>query len=224
MKKSKLTIIAASIVMSASAIASERVNFANPYELYTGASVGYGTNGAHLSAQFDTQMSQNWALLGKYNTEESFDNHNIALSVISMSGLGFTLAYDYDKNYKNENLKAKSTEISAHYMFGNNIGFSFIPELSVGSMTHNEMSNRAYYSDLTLNAIYNTSSGLWASVAPTYSYSYNDLKTNQGNESLRGWDVKASLGYTFKNNHSLAYEYKREHGDNLSLVKYSFGF
>lgn len=207
------------------ALANNNINFSNPYELYSGFSVGYGTNDFDLSAQFTSKVNPDWNLLGTYHSDSNFDNHDLRLGVINNQGLGYYVAYDYEAKYSNKNVRANSLEIGAHWSTPINRNLKFTPEVSLGMFEHNKMTNTAYYTQLALNMGYDTGKNIWLSVTPEYTYSFNDLKEDNGSRSsFRNWDLIADVGYKINNNQSLVYTYQYDDGDHLSLVSYRVGF
>ncbi|BEU05417.1 hypothetical protein OAG1_42170 [Agarivorans sp. OAG1] len=225
MKTLKLAALITTALISTGSFAAEKVNFANPYSLYSGLSIGYGDNDASFSAQFDAKISDNWSMLGIYKGDDNFGDYAFSLSSINSNGFGVTLAYDFDKHHKGELVKAEEAEIRVHYAKGSDQGFMFLPELAIGGYKQANASGKGNYGSVTANLIYNASNGVWLNVAPEYKYSFSDIELNDGgHRGFSDWDVTASIGYTFKDKHSISYSYQYDANDNLSTITYSYGF
>lgn len=225
MKALKLATLITAALVSTTTLASDKINFANPYDLHSGVSIGYGDNDTNASAQFDAKVNDNWSMLGVYQGDDNFGDYAFSLSSIHSNGFGVTLAYDFDKNQKGEQVKAQEAEIRVHYAIGEDTGFMFLPELAIGANKQNNASGTGSYGAVKANIIYNASNGIWLYVAPEYKYSFSDIDLDEGgHRSYADWDVTASIGYTFKKNHNFAYSYQHDDGDNLSTITYSYGF
>ncbi|MGR5294380.1 hypothetical protein [Vibrio sp. CyArs1] len=223
----KVTTVAAILttLFSTSALANKNIDFSNPYALYNGLSVGYGSNNFDVNAQFASQVNNSWSLLGTYHSDDNFDNHDLRLNVIHNTGVGYFVGYNYDSNFDNRNLRANTGELGVHVNVPLNKELRLVPELTLGSFEHQHMSNTAYYTQLSLSMVYNTSNNIWFSVTPEYTYSFNDLKEDNGHRSsFRSWDLIADAGYKINNNQSLVYTYQYDKGDHLSLISYQIGF
>ncbi len=223
----KVTTVAAILttMFATTALANTNIDFSNPYALYNGVSVGYGSNDLEVSAQFTSQVNNRWSLLGTYHSDDNFDNHDLRLNVIHNNGIGYSVGYDYNANYDNRKLRANTLELAAHANLPVSNDIRLVPEVSFGSFEHQKMSNTAYYTQLSLSMVYETRNNIWFSVTPEYSYSFNDLKEDNGRRSsFRGWDVVADAGYKINSSQSLVYTYQYDKGDHLSLVSYRVGF
>ncbi|MGR5499444.1 hypothetical protein ACQKP3_01850 [Vibrio sp. DNB22_10_4] len=225
MKKVATIAVILTTLSSTSVLANKNIDFSNPYELYNGLAVGYGSNDFDVSAQFASQVNNRWNLLGTYHSDENFDNHDLRLNVIDGTGVGYFVGYNYDSNFDNRDIRANTGEIGVHVNVQLNNEVRLIPELAFGSFEHQYMSNRTYFTQLSLSMVYNTINNVWFSVTPDYTYSVNDLKEDNGHRSsFRYWDLIADAGYKINNNQSLVYTYKYDKGDHLSLVSYRLGF
>jgi hypothetical protein len=210
---------------STSVLANKNIDFSNPYASYNGLSVGYGSKDFDVNAQFTSQVNNSWNLLGTYHSDDNFGNHDLRLNVIHHTGVGYFLGYNYDSNFDNRNIRSNTGELGVHVNVPLNKDIRLVPELALGSFEHQSMSNTAYYTQLSLNMVYNTSNNIWLSVTPEYTFSFNDLQEENGRRSsFRSWDLIADVGYTINNNQSLVYTYQYDRGDHLSTMSYRIGF
>ncbi len=211
--------------LSSTSVLANNIDFSNPYALYNGLSVGYGSNDFDVSGQFSSQVNNHWNLLGTYHSDGNFDNHDLRLNVIHNTGVGYFVGYNYDSNFDNRGIRANTGELGVHVNVPLNKEIRLVPELALGSFEHKDMSNNAYYTQLSLSMVYNTHNNIWFSVTPEYTYSFNDLKEDNGRRSsFRNWDLIADAGYKINNNQSLVYTYQYDKGDHLSLISYRIGF
>ncbi|MCJ2376945.1 hypothetical protein LNL84_08865 [Vibrio sp. ZSDZ34] len=225
MIKSTTIAVIVTTVFSTSALASKYINFSNPYALYNGLSVGYGSNDIDVKAQFTSQVDPHWDLLGTYHSDENFNNHDLRLNVIHRTGVGYFIGYDYDSNYGDKGLRAKTGEIGVHVNVPISRNVRLIPEMALGSFSHNSMSNNASFTQLSLNMTYDTRKNIWFSVTPEYTFSFNDLKEDNGRRSsFRSWDLIADAGYSINRDQSLVYSYQYDAGNHQSTVSYRLGF
>ncbi|MCW8348679.1 hypothetical protein MD535_22070 [Vibrio sp. ZSDZ65] len=212
-------------LFSTTVLANKHIDLSNPHGLYNKFSVGYGSHDFDVNAQFSSQVNDDWSLLGTYHSDDNFANHDLRLNVINKSGVGYFVGYDYDANYDNRNIRANTVEAGLHVNVPLNKNVRLVPGMSLGSFEHQNMTNKAYYTQLSFGMIYNTASNLWFSFTPEYTFNLNDIKEDNGRrDNLRAWDVTADVGYNINRNQAVVYTYQYDAGDHLSRFTYKVGF
>lgn len=225
MKLKTTSFIIATLISSPFVTANSNINLPDSKQHYSGFSIGYGSNDFNISLQNSKQLNSNWSVLGVYEGDNNFNAHELLLDFQRRDSFGISYQYDYDSKYQDKDIRSNEYQLKFYRSNSLTNTLKLTPEISVGNLKHQGMSNSVYFTRAALDVTYKLTPAIWVGFAPEYTYSLGNIKETNGNQSnLRDWNYIVELGYEINKMSAFVYNYHYDDGDNLSLVSYKYRF
>jgi len=208
-------------------IENESIEFSDPTVVYSSVEAAYGTEGATLGLGVSAPINDNWAALVKYEAKEDLKLHRLrAFAANTNIGTGLMVDYIWDTDFADAGADSHSLVVNALQVLPVGEKAMLVPMLGGGFTTNDFSNNDAYIGMAQVMAIYNFTPNVWVNMIPQYTYSFNPLEMQSGDDvDIRKFEFETILGYRFNGNQNVKLLYKyTEDKDHEATLSYTYAF
>ena len=206
---------------------NEEIEFSDPTVVYSSVEAAYGTEGATLGLGISAPISDDWAVLAKYEAKEDLQLHRLrAFAANTNVGSGFMVDYIWDTDFADVGADSHSVVVNALQVLPIGDKAMLVPMLGAGFTKNDFSDNKAYIGMAQAMAIYNFTPDIWVNMIPQYTYSFNPLEMSGGADvDIRKFEFETIVGYRFNGNQNVKLLYKyNEDNEHEATFSYTYAF